>query len=52
MDEFQPLAIKWYWQNRPISNNSEGIIPNQHFSIKETDNEDNIDENGKRRKVS
>uniref|UniRef100_T1KTD7 Ig-like domain-containing protein n=1 Tax=Tetranychus urticae TaxID=32264 RepID=T1KTD7_TETUR len=51
MEDSQPLAIKWYWQNRPISNNSEGIIPNQHFRIKETDNEDNIDENGKRRKI-
>jgi len=51
MDDSQPLAIKWYWQNRPIANNSEGIIPTQHFSIREADDLNHFDDNGKRQKV-
>ncbi|XP_074602178.1 uncharacterized protein LOC141855888 isoform X2 [Brevipalpus obovatus] len=51
MDDSQPLAIKWYWQNRPITNNSEGIIPTQHFSIRETDDPNHYDDNGKRQKL-
>lgn len=40
MDEgsdHQPLTIKWFWQDRPITNNSEGVVQPQQFRILEYD---------------
>lgn len=33
--EPQYLPVKWLWQDRPIGNNSEGVVPNQVFMISE-----------------
>ncbi|RWS05241.1 Leucine-rich repeat and fibronectin type-III domain-containing protein 5-like protein, partial [Dinothrombium tinctorium] len=35
--EFQPLAVKWFWHERVLSNNSEGVVPPQKFTIYEFD---------------
>lgn len=33
--ELLNLPVKWLWQDRPIGNNSKGILSNQIFSIEE-----------------
>lgn len=33
----QPALIRWIWQNRPITNNSEGVVSSQRFIITEYD---------------
>lgn len=33
----QPAMIRWLWQNRPITNNSEGVVSSQRFLITEYD---------------
>ena len=31
------LPVKWFWQDRPIGNNSKGILSNQIFLIHESE---------------
>ena len=49
-DELVNLPVKWFWQERPIGNNSRGILSNQVFLIHES--ETSFNDSFTERKVS
>jgi len=48
-NELLNLPVKWFWQDRPIGNNSKGILSNQVFLIHES--EASVNDSGRERQV-